>query len=228
MLTTVTHAAISALYVFTTYYTFCVLDVPVLHDRFKDFDVGQLRFLTVWNVLAQTLFFPVCVLNDTFGTNDVGPKNRPLIRRFKDYLHAAIGFPVSMFVGLNFWVLMLIDRELVLPKALDPYFPWWLNHLMHTMVMLTTVLEMLMVPRKYPARSKGLGGLAGFILAYLAWMHFIHWKSGAWVYPVIEVLTWPLRIAFYLVLLVGATGLYYFGECLNRLVWKRTDVQSAG
>jgi hypothetical protein len=67
---------------------------------------------------------------------------------------------------------MFIDRELVLPKALDPYFPRWLNHLMHTMIMVTTALEMLIVPRQYPKRSQGLGVLIGFMLIYLAWCVF--------------------------------------------------------
>lgn len=217
--TTLTHIIVSALYIFTTYWTFCVLDIPFLHGRFKDFDVGQLKYLTVWNVITQMLFFLVCVLNDLFGTNSVSPKKKPFVRRFKDFFHATVGFPVSMFVGLTFWGLMFVDRELVLPKALDPYFPWWLNHLMHTLIMVTTALEMVMAPRQYPARSKGLSGLAGFMLIYLGWMHFVYYKSGVWAYPVIEVLTWPLRIVFYLVLLVFVIGLYYMGEGLDRLVW---------
>jgi len=76
---------------------------------------------------------------------------------------------VLQFVGVTFWVLMFVDRELVLPKALDPYFPWWLNHLMHTMIMVTTMLEMIFVPRQYPKRSRSLGILVNFMLTYLVW-----------------------------------------------------------
>ncbi|XP_058799188.1 androgen-dependent TFPI-regulating protein-like isoform X2 [Phymastichus coffea] len=216
---TLTHIAILALYLYTVYCTFYVLDIPFIRERDKKWDVGQLKYLTVWNVIAQTFFFFVCLLNDIFGTNSLTSKKRPFIRRFKDFYHAAIGFPVSMFVGLTFWGLMFVDRELVLPKALDPYFPWWLNHLMHTLIMITTVLEMLIAPRNYPKRSKGIGGLAGFMLTYLAWMHFVYYKSGVWAYPVIDVLSVPLRIVFYLVLLVFTLVLYFAGEGLDRLIW---------
>ena len=50
-------------------------------------------------------------------------------------------------------------------------------------------------------------------------MHFVYYKSGVWTYPVLEVLSWPLRVVFYLVLLVFSTGLYYAGEALDRLIW---------
>lgn len=64
---------------------------------------------------------------------------------------------------------MFVDRELVLPKALDPYFPWWLNHLMHTMIMVSTLIEMMITPRKYPRKSFGLLCLLSFMIVYLIW-----------------------------------------------------------
>jgi len=83
-------------------------------------------------------------------------------------LNVSIPIPLQ-FVGVTFWALMFVDRELVLPKALDPYFPWWLNHLMHTMIMVSTVFEMIIAPRQYPKRSRSLGILTSFMLAYLVW-----------------------------------------------------------
>ncbi|XP_011634661.1 androgen-dependent TFPI-regulating protein-like isoform X4 [Pogonomyrmex barbatus] len=156
-------------YSFTLYYSFYILHIPFLMNKFDKFDPGQWKYLTMWDVILQTLFFLICLLNDLFGTNAVNPKKPPFTRKLKDYFHASLGFPIAMFVGVTFWALMLVDRELVLPKALDPYFPWWLNHLMHTMIVVTTVLEMIVAPRQYPKRSCGLGILASFMLTYLVW-----------------------------------------------------------
>jgi len=50
-------------------------------------------------------------------------------------------------------------------------------------------------------------------------IHVIYYKSGIWVYPVFEVLTLPLRIVFFLVLLTFCTILYFVGETLNNLIW---------
>ncbi|XP_018300535.1 androgen-dependent TFPI-regulating protein isoform X2 [Mycetomoellerius zeteki] len=217
------HLVSLAAYSFTVYYTYNVLHFPG-YKMFNNFDPGQNKYLTVWNLILQTIFFLICLLNDLFGTNAVNPKKPPFTRKLKDYFHASLGFPVAMFVGVTFWVLMFVDRELVLPKALDPYFPWWLNHLMHTMIMVTTMLEMIFVPRQYPKRSRSLGILVSFMLTYLVWVHVIYYKSGVWVYPVMDVLTLPLRLVFFIVLLTFCVILYFVGETLNNIIWGKKYV----
>ncbi|KAG5328322.1 AIG1 protein, partial [Acromyrmex heyeri] len=218
VLNTLFHLVSLAVYSFTVYYTYNVLHFPE-YKKFNNFDPGQNKFLTVWNLILQTIFFLICLLNDLFGTNAINPKKSPFTRKLKDYFYASLGFPVVMFVGVTFWVLMFVDRELVLPKALDPYFPWWLNHLMHTMIMVTIMLETIFVPRQYPKRSRSLGILVSFMLTYLVWIHVIYYKSGIWVYPVMDVLTLPLRIMFFVVLLAFCVILYFVGETLNNIIW---------
>ncbi|XP_033227272.1 androgen-dependent TFPI-regulating protein-like isoform X2 [Belonocnema kinseyi] len=213
------HVMMAGVYIFTLHHVFFILDVPAMRPNAKYFDPGQFKYLTVWGVIVQSVFFLICMLNDVYGTNKSNPKKTPFIRRLKDYYHATLSFPVAMFVGVTFWSLMFVDRELVLPKALDPYFPGWLNHLMHTMIMVTTILEMVIAPRQYPTRGQGLAGNLTFMLIYLVWMQIIYMKSGIWVYPVMEVLTIPLRIAFITVLLFFTIILYFTGETLNHLIW---------
>ncbi|XP_029176526.1 androgen-induced gene 1 protein-like isoform X1 [Nylanderia fulva] len=213
------HAVTFLQFAFAVFYDYTYTIVPYNVTRVHSAFGGKFKFLTFWDAILQAIFFLICLLNDFYGTNAVNPKKPPFVRKLKDYFHASIGFPVAMFVGVTFWALMFVDRELVLPKALDPYFPWWLNHLMHTMIMVTTVFEMIVAPRQYPKRSRGLGILVSFMLVYLVWMHIIYYKSGIWVYPVMDVLTQPLRILFFAVLLMFCTILYFVGEMLNNIVW---------
>ncbi|XP_067211229.1 androgen-induced gene 1 protein isoform X3 [Linepithema humile] len=218
------HALIFLNYAFAVYYDYTYTIVPHNVTRVHGAFGGKFKFLTFWDAILQAVFFLICFLNDLVGTNAVNPKKPPFTRKLKDYFHASLGFPIAMFVGVTFWALMLVDRELVLPKALDPYFPWWLNHLMHTMIVITTTIEMIIAPRQYPKRSRSLGILAIFMLTYLVWIHVIYYKSGVWVYPVFEVLTPPLRIVFFLVLLTFCTILYFAGEALNNLIWGKKYV----
>lgn len=213
------HAIACVQFAFSVYYDFMYTVVP--HNVIKAHGAfgGKFKFLTFWDAILQAVFFLICMLNDWYGTNAVNPKKPPFIRKLKDYMYATLSFPLAMFVGVTFWSLMLVDRELVLPKALDPYFPWWLNHLMHTMIMVSAIIELVLAPRQYPKRSRGLGGLIAFMLVYLVWMHVIYFKSGIWVYPVMDVLTPSLRVAFFAVLLAFTTMLYFAGELLNNLVW---------
>ncbi|KAH0544253.1 androgen-induced gene 1 protein-like [Cotesia glomerata] len=206
-------------FAFSVYYDFNFTIVPKGIIKMHGGYGGKFKFLTFWDAIIQAVFFFLCILNDIYGTNKVAPKQTPLLRRIKDYFHATFSFPLAMFVGITFWSLMFFDRELVLPKALDPYFPWWLNHLMHTMIMITTVLEMISAPRQYPKKKSGYIGLYALMISYLIWIHIIYYKSGVWVYPVMEVLSWPLRILFF-ISLFGFTGLlYYAGEIIDNLIW---------
>jgi len=73
--------------------------------------------------IIQALYYIVSLVNDFVGTNELVPKRPPAIRKFKDWLMATLAFPVALNVGVTFWTLYAIDRELVFPKVLDPVFP---------------------------------------------------------------------------------------------------------
>lgn len=67
----------------------------------------------------QCIYYTIALLNDFVGTNEVDPKSRPLIRKIRDYLFATFAYPFSMNVGILFHVLMIIDRNLVMPAEVD-------------------------------------------------------------------------------------------------------------
>lgn len=73
--------------------------------------------------IIQAVYFTICVLNDIFGSSEVAPKKVPAIRKLKDYIMAAFAFPLALNVGISFWTLWHIDRELVLPRVLDSILP---------------------------------------------------------------------------------------------------------
>ena len=178
--------------------------------------------------MLQSAYFLLCVTCDciTFTTNykqdDKTKTNKFCLLRLRDRLFTSLAFPLSMFVGLTFWGLYAIDRELVFPRALDPYFPQWLNHVMHTNIMVCSLIEMCTSYRPYPTRKQGLLTLTGFMATYLVWMHIIYFKTNMWVYPVLDVLNWPMRILFYLGLLGASCGLYLAGEQINKYVWYKS------
>lgn len=128
-----------------------------------------------------------------------------------------------MFVGLTFWGLYAVDRELVFPKAIDQYFPAWLNHVMHTNIMLFILIEMYACYAKYPKRKLGMTVLISFMLTYLIWIHVIHAYTNVWVYPVLDVLNLPGRLIFFIGLMLLSLSLYMLGEKLSKLVWGTID-----
>ncbi|XP_078045468.1 androgen-induced gene 1 protein isoform X3 [Augochlora pura] len=218
------HTITALQFSFSVYYGFFELSVPVnVSKMFSGFG-GKWKFLTFWGAIIQMLFYFLCMLNDWFGTNAINPKKPPLIRKMKDFLFASVAFPIAMFVSVTFWGLMSIDRELVFPKAIDPYFPWWLNHLMHTMVLVSILIELILSPRQYPRRFSGIVTVVLFDFVYIIWIHVIYYKSGAWVYPVLSAMSFPIRTIFLGSTVAFSVISYYLGEALDNFVWGKKCV----
>ncbi|XP_034834440.1 androgen-induced gene 1 protein-like [Maniola hyperantus] len=202
------------------YYDYTYVKIPSTSTTFTEFG-GKFKYLTYLNAMLQTVYFTVALINDLFGTNESSPSNKPLVRRTKDVLFSALAFPLALFVGVSFWGIYAVDRELILPKMMDAYFPTWLNHVMHSNIVVFTIIEMATSFRMYPKRKFGLSILTTFMLFYVVWIHVIYFKSGSWVYPILSVLNWPLRVFFYLFSLGFVCGLYTLGESMNQSVWSK-------
>ncbi|XP_003707710.2 androgen-induced gene 1 protein isoform X1 [Megachile rotundata] len=213
------HVIFCLQYAFAVYYDYTHVVIPSDIARTHNAFGGKFKFLTFWDAIIQTVFFLICIINDCFGTNAASPKKPPFIRRLKDRIHAVLAFPTAMFVATIFWSLYAVDRELVFPKVLDPYFPWWLNHLMHTMIMVSIIIETIITPRNYPKRLKGSLANVAFMLIYFVWMLIIYAKSGIWVYPIFHVLTLPTRCLFVATMLIYNIILYIFGETMDNFFW---------
>lgn len=101
-----------------------------------------------------------------------------------------------------------------------PHFSYrWMNHIIHTNVMVFIVLEMFTSFRQYPTRSIGLTSLALFSISYTAFLHVIKQKSGFWVYGFLKDLNRTKRYVFFLVTILFTLSLYFAGELLNEKIW---------
>lgn len=101
----------------------------------------------------------------------------------------------------------------------------WLNHIIHTNIMIFITLELFATFRQYPSRRVCVTSLTTFMLGYLGWLHVVKHYSGAWVYPVLEVLNLPMRIVFFIFCLAICLGLYMVGEKLNNWRWRKDLVR---
>lgn len=151
-------------------------------------------------------------------------KDRPLIRRIKDYIFATLAFPLAFDVGVMFWSFFTIDRELVAPKAWDAIFPVWLNHFIHTDIMVFMAIEMVILHRHYPRIKHSLLGLFAFMLAYISWVHIIHEATGYWVYPILAAFNWAQRLGFHLFNISVPVTFYFIGKFINNWIWSEDRV----
>ncbi|XP_037957934.1 androgen-induced gene 1 protein isoform X1 [Teleopsis dalmanni] len=215
------HLTAAVQFSYAIHYDYTYVKFPVSDANMHSTFGGKFKYLTFLDAIVQVFYYTVCLINDFVGTNEVAPKHLPAIRKLKDYVMAAFAFPLAVNVAVTFWSLYAIDRELVFPKVLDAVFPSWLNHIMHTNILVFIILEMFTSFREYPKRKRGITGLGIFMITYLIWIHVVKHYSGVWVYPVLEVLQLPQRIVFFVAILAFTVCLYFLGEFLNGVVWAK-------
>ncbi|GFR67999.1 androgen-induced protein 1 [Elysia marginata] len=195
---------------YSTYYEWFHVDLrPGLFDK--------LYFLTFWNACLQTMYYGLCFVKDCISDRGTSAQ----LQRWRDYMHAAIAFPLGTFVVTSFWALFAIDRELVFPKAHDHLVPFWLNHMVHTAVFPFLMVDKFIVPHVYPRRQMGILGSCAVAVIYIIWLLFIAYYENFWVYPVLQVLAMHERIIFIAVCCVVCASFYVLGEFLTNVIWRK-------
>ncbi|XP_029418691.1 androgen-dependent TFPI-regulating protein isoform X2 [Nannospalax galili] len=166
--TCIYHFLVLNWYIFLSYY---IPNIGKDEKLLKDFhDGGHSKYLTLLNLLLQAVFFGVACLDDVLK-RIMGRKGIKFITSFRDLLFTTMAFPISVFVFLVFWALFHYDRERVYPKALDAFFPAWVNHAMHTSIFPLSLVEAILRPYHYPSKKLGLTLLTVFNLAYITRCH---------------------------------------------------------
>ncbi|VVC29469.1 Hypothetical protein CINCED_3A005717 [Cinara cedri] len=214
------HVIGSLVFVYSVYFNYVHVNIPSSVNPIDDAFGGKFKYLTFLNGCFQAVFFVYALVVDVFPM--IFPTKSSIFEtlcQVKYFFFASIAFPLSMFVSTSFWSLWFIDRNLVMPKDIDLYFPQWLNQTMHTFVFVFACLEMVTAYRPYPARLYGMVTHISFQLSYLIWIHIVYSQCHIWVYPILTQLNLPLRCLFFLGTFVYTSVLYVIGEYFNKLVW---------
>jgi len=211
------HLAVIIGFGYTFWWQKKYLRLPVTDPRMKF--AGIWKYLTQWNFVLQIVFFTLCLLRDlkTMGTK--GLYDRSSLTALTDQLYHALVFPMGINVFASFWGIFLVDRELIVPKRMEGHFPDWLNHTLHSVILLTLLLEGMLVYHRLPPRRKSISLLYTVYFTYVAWTLYIALVQGFWVYPFQAVWTWPQRIAGVLAWAVGFFLFYMLGEVLHKIFW---------
>ncbi|KAH9415708.1 hypothetical protein DERP_000198 [Dermatophagoides pteronyssinus] len=175
------------IYLFSIYWQY-IVQPPFLSPERKLF--GPLIYLTYWDLLLQTGFFFLLLINQLFDSRR--------LKNFIDLIFYALALPISWIVSSSFWILWAIDRELVLPASMDPYYPPWLNHSTHTMIAILTIMELFVGKHKPPQTRKGFFIFFTFVITYAIWSLYLRMAMGFWVYPFLDQMNSTFVTLFYI------------------------------
>ncbi|XP_016999591.2 androgen-induced gene 1 protein [Drosophila takahashii] len=176
---------------------------------------GKFKYMTFLGGLLQFGYYALALTYDLVRQRS--------LRRLRDYVLATYVVPLALTVGMTFWTLYGIDRESIYPELLDLVYPNWLNHTMHSFVVIYALVELGVTRHRYPERRRGFIGLGAFMAGYLMWIHYVWLSTGIWVYPFLGAIDWPLRILFFALILSLGFAYYLFGEHVNLVLWGRAN-----
>ncbi|KAL4624285.1 androgen-dependent TFPI-regulating protein-like isoform X2 [Arapaima gigas] len=177
---------------------------------------GPWKYLTFLNLVLQMVFFGLAAMNDLL---EIGVKSRVrLLSLSGDLLFSVFAFPVGVFVVLIFWIIFIYDRQLIFPASLDDFFPSWMNHGMHTLVLPVLLGELLLQPHTYPKTCNGLAVLCigGFVVIW------VYLSVGIWVYPLLGLFSTPGLLGFFFLNMSLVTLLYLAGQALDHSLWGKS------
>jgi len=207
------HIIAFGVYSFCIYYSINFVQIPNKNPRYAI--AGKAKYLTQWNLVLQGFYFGYCVFLDVIPIK--------ILRRFRDVLFSSISLPLCLFVFIIFWGLYSIDRELIFPRAIEPFYPNWLNHGSHTIIVPFAVLEALLYEHKQPSTFVGMTALLTWFVVYLVWVMYLGVVHAVWVYPVMEVLTAPLLALFFFSCFLIVALLYNVARFINTLRFKSSQ-----
>ncbi|RWS21857.1 androgen-induced gene 1 protein-like isoform X2 [Leptotrombidium deliense] len=179
---------------------------------------GKLRFLcilTVWNLYIHFFFFGWCLLNDLRVF-----KNERFEKRREDLVYHSLVVPLGLFVGIAFWSIYLYDPDMMIPENVRQYFPAWYNHCLHTLIIPGSLIEGFCYFHQLPKRRSGISLLSKVLFSYGAIILYFGYFQQFWIYPLLRVLPFPLKLLFIAFCCCLVIFHYFVGEILNKLWWK--------
>ncbi|CAH1956116.1 unnamed protein product [Acanthoscelides obtectus] len=107
-----------------------------------------LLFFTVWTIIMQMTFLGLAVSHEVSEVLNLSLSVRKKLGRARAVIFDTFTLPCTMLTVSVFWVIWHIDKELIFPSELSRVFPDWLNHMLHTFIVVPVVVEIL-APKKY-------------------------------------------------------------------------------
>lgn len=83
------------------------------------------------------------------------------------------------------------------------------------------LIENHLVSHNRSNQSNGVSILVSVVSIYLSWVLYIALSRDHWVYPILEVLSWPLRASFILGSGLLMIAFYYLGDVLYSTTWSK-------
>lgn len=158
---------------------------------------GLWKFLTYHSLLFQ---MASCVLH---LASCVAPKYIML----RDIIFTSFAFPIGNLVVLTFWTVWWTQgREMIYPVSIENYYPPWLNHVTHTIILPLNIAQTYITCHRY--LRKGSLVSCCYIGIYCIYSLYIRYVAGIFVYPFMNQMS-AASVAIYMMSCLFCTVVLY-------------------
>jgi len=175
---------------------------------------GLFKFFTVWTVLIALAFYSVCILCEVFSYLKFNTEKFS----FRGLVFHSLVFPFSVSVFLLYWGISLYDATQLHP--VNKHLPDHVNQILHTLPLVSAVIESLFYFHPLPPRKVALRLYLGVSLAYCFLIAYDGIKFNTWTYVFLQKLPQSYKFLALSVILFSTSFVYLIGETLHLLVWR--------
>ena len=156
---------------------------------------GSWRFLTIWGQYLTILYIFLSCMHDI--TNIIDSKIKHNIECWIHHLFYPI-CTLTTIIGLLFWSIFWIDKDLMLPKNMRPYYPIILNVFQHGGNGVIIWLDALICSKK--VYHKLMHYLTSFVvmIIYQIWSLLCTTINGFHAYPFLNQFTLKQHLIFFI------------------------------
>ncbi|KAG5897774.1 hypothetical protein JTB14_019992 [Gonioctena quinquepunctata] len=199
-------------------------------QRIRDMERFSCLFFTSWNFLIQVFYFYTALCYDIFYILSIWEDLQKRVLRYKGYIFISCLFPFAVFVSTMFWGVFIIDRELVFPTVVDEYIPMWMNHCLHTNILIFAFIELFISNQLLPTVKSAFIGLNMVVIPYHILIVVGYFILGRWIYGLFQIFTWPERIAFVLLYYLFVVWMMRIGMAIQKykytFIWRKYSRKS--
>lgn len=144
----------------------------------------------------------------------------PRFRYIRDVVFLSLSFPVGCHVVSTFWVVYYTQgRDTIYPISIEPYYPSWLNHVTHTILLPVNIAQVYISCHK-PHKYGSLISI-GFMLVYFTFILYIRLTVGMFPYPYMNDMNKISLIIYIGCMFFCSFGFYELGCNLSELFYPR-------
>lgn len=138
------------------------------------------------------------------------------LRGLRDLFFTGAAVPVGSVVVYTFWLIWFtMGRETIFPSKLDAFYPLWLNHANHTLIVPINLLLALVINHKHTKLGEIL--TLTYMLGYTIFLHVVKAQTGMFIYNYIDQLDSTQRMFYFAGTGLFSYSMYKFGEFVSFL-----------